>query len=1360
MPGEQLPPVVATMEGDDTGFLDMLDRDVAALRAAAGEIDSLLAGLDLGAALADSLSTANLGSLNTDQIAQGLTESAAGIGDAIGAEIGHGLESSLGPAGTVAGDEIGQGIVEGASGTGDAVAAQLTSELQGGAERAGGQAGEILAESIVGPVSLLGADISAILSQGLRAGLPQVDAQVSDLMRQLPATVDADATYAGLQIGGALAAGLAGMGGAAAAAISGALAASAIGAAEQAGQAAGTSLIAGISDGAAGGAGRAADAVGRALEARLTDKMTESGAPVGDALLAGIQAGVQSGADAAAVKISESLQPPLDEQMTLLGQVAGDAFNAGLGDATGGSGGGSGASGGAGGAIVQEFAQAETEVEQGAQDLGQKAAGSFATGWQTRHGLIPFGGKLEPDELMSMGQQPDPFVPNPAGGANSWTRASAIGAQDAAKAAWQAYGDELAGLVIPPERFLALTDSGVQRWTEEVAAQAAASGEGFVQAFADAMTMGMAGIDFEALSGPQAAALGAAMRGTITQAAAQAESAAVTSGAALGESIVTGTQEAMGELPAVAAEEGDAAGSAFGRFFSGAASGLLLPFARNPELAAAREAAAADDGDAAGNAFGRFFSGAASALLVPFARDPERAAATEEGAAEEGDAAGSAFGRFFTGAASALLIPFARNPGMAAAAVEGGSEAGAAMAAGIDEALTAGLDATEVQLAAVFESIWQQGQLMSTNLAGAMTNALAGIETETSGFTADELAQWDAFFTALEERGTAAAYQLAVTMGSLQGKDLVGSGLTSVGNPMGTTGQEAQGLASDLGGVEKAATGATAGMGLMANMMYGPLGMAAFGLMTFWPQISSMFTNSAVSASVFTQAVQQDSQAVGDNTAVVIQSTLAKSDLSGISQQLGLSQAQLIEYAAGEANVQQQVTAAYNAKQTALSATSDNEQIHSKAQLESASSAQIESQNLAGQKAALDQVTSAVAQAIQQDAANSAALLAAEQTTQIYTAAVNALGQAQLLQTQQTKMTNQATAEFGSQVLFAESSVSYMNAAMQAAVATGRESALTSAYASVGLLNLGTSQSELNAQLSASETLYTEAQAGAQAYGTALTSLNGSVNTLLGSEASFTTTLSGLTTAVKANGDSLDVNTTKGAANITAITGIATAAQAASVAVYQNDVANGNASKAYQDATDKLAQEKEAFITAADKAGLNKQAVQQLADELFKLPPSVSTTVNVDTSAATNNLDSLYSLIDQLQGAGSTLSNSLDVTAAKQAGKLGGAKASGGPVEQGVIYHVNESGAEGFFVPPANGYIIPHEQFASIGAGVGPAASSSGFASGGGGGQPQVTVHVYLDGREISAEMRAEVQGYANHNGFTGFETTASRISR
>src|SRR6185503_4959644 len=137
---------------------------------------------------------------------------------------------------------------------------------------------------------------------------------------------------------------------------------------------------------------------------------------------------------------------------------------------------------------------------------------------------------------------------------------------------------------------------------------------------------------------------------------------------------------------------------------------------------------------------------------------------------------------------------------------------------------------------------------------------------------------------------------------------------------------------------------------------------------------------------------------------------------------------------------------------------------------------------------------------------------------------------------------------------------------------------------------------QVTSSLDAVVTKYDEAKTEGNAYLQVLDALDGSTQTLLSTEAAFTTSLSGISAAVKANGTSLDVNSAKGAANITVLTGIATAADKAAAAVYQNEVNTKGSIQAYQDATTKLGQEKQAFEDAAIKAGFNRDQVKALAD--------------------------------------------------------------------------------------------------------------------------------------------------------------------
>jgi len=183
----------------------------------------------------------------------------------------------------------------------------------------------------------------------------------------------------------------------------------------------------------------------------------------------------------------------------------------------------------------------------------------------------------------------------------------------------------------------------------------------------------------------------------------------------------------------------------------------------------------------------------------------------------------------------------------------------------------------------------------------------------------------------------------------------------------------------------------------------------------------------------------------------------------------------------------------------------------------------------------------------------------------------------------------------------------------------------------VAAISLGGAQSYLNGLMGDSVSSYTLATGAAGGYQSVLTALNGTTSSLLASEAGFTIALDGVAKAAEANGHSLDVNNDKGAQNIQTFTGLADSAQKAAVAVYQNEVQTQGANKAFADANTKLEQEKNAFIAAADKAGFNKQQVQALADELFKLPSDIKVDVNANTSPAWGAVRGLLNNIDNSQ---------------------------------------------------------------------------------------------------------------------------------
>lgn len=183
-------------------------------------------------------------------------------------------------------------------------------------------------------------------------------------------------------------------------------------------------------------------------------------------------------------------------------------------------------------------------------------------------------------------------------------------------------------------------------------------------------------------------------------------------------------------------------------------------------------------------------------------------------------------------------------------------------------------------------------------------------------------------------------------------------------------------------------------------------------------------------------------------------------------------------------------------------------------------------------------------------------------------------------------------------------------------------------------LNLGDANTTLNQSLVALQDGYTLAKNAGSDYGLVLSALNDDTTTLLKSEATFTTQLDTLTKVVKGQTDSLDVNNSVGAKNITTITNIAKAAANAAQATYQNELQTKGADQAYTDANRSLATMKQRFIDAADKAGYNKQQVQALANELFKLPTNLTTTVGVvvDTTRARNGVVDLIRYIDAQTG--------------------------------------------------------------------------------------------------------------------------------
>jgi hypothetical protein len=1063
--GEQLPPVVASLEGDDTSFLDMLDRDVAAIRSAASEIEGILASLDIGAGLADSLSGADLGSLNTDEITQGLAEAMGGAGAAIAQDIGTELASEVATAGAEAGTALGEAVAEGAAGTGDTVGQELASELAPASAAAGARAGAALAEGLESTAAGAGQQAATQLSSTITAGTADLGdrlaAQISDQLRQ---GLDGQAQATMAMLAAVLAAGAAGTG-----ALAGRVAAAALGAAlstqgadvaAQAGASIGDGLAAGIGAGASGAGAGAATQVAEAIEAPLADALIQAGSAAGDALAIGISAGAADGADGLAQLISDSVQAPLESAMTQAGMAAGDALNAGI-EAVAAEGG----------------ATFVTEFESGAESRAEEAGAQAGAAWGAGFGSAALRGV----DLIESGLSTAGIPIDPA--ARAEAAAAAAAAQEAEEIAAAMDADDKF-LQEGIDNFLQLGGLALSEWLEQVQLASESAKDAFISVYE----------------------------------AVQAQLDATTA--------LTDEQQ--------------------------------------------------------------------SALdLMYFRASTEMSALQEE--------------------------------------------------------------------------------------ANALNEAINAAAAGNHGF------------------------------GSIQGVDLVAGNLSTAGEKMKSgAGSEVAGavedagaMAGELDGVATAAEGATAGVGGLASVMSGPLGMAVFAAMSFLPMLGGAFRGlgdalnptkaQLLDVQQLQQAIGGDGGTAGMTTAAFVATSSAANGLAGQAEQAGVSLETWTEAAMGNSAAQQAVTDSIGKLNQA--------QLNQKVSSDDAGSA--------SSHAALDLKGA-------QEATDSASA-----STNRYTDANQKLINSMYAEAGQVADTVRSTQAQDQATMQLAMNTQIFSATLDGAFTKMQMSAQQNSESTVALLNLGDSQSGLNMQLYNSVNAYNVASQQASGYASVLQALSGAANTLYGAEASFEGALVGLTASMKQNGDSLDANSAKGYQNAQAVKQVADAANQAAVAVYQSDVQNGNASKAYEDATTKLDSEKDAFEQAAIKAGANKTAVQQLANELFQLPKNITSNVNVNVHESM----SLTELNDKL--------NSPQL------------RASGGPVDANNAYIVGERGPE-LVTFGADGYVTPNYALRSA---MGEAGSGSGGSS------TNVTVIVQgslIHQDDLTDSLQTGALQFQNRNGYTG----------
>jgi hypothetical protein len=151
----------------------------------------------------------------------------------------------------------------------------------------------------------------------------------------------------------------------------------------------------------------------------------------------------------------------------------------------------------------------------------------------------------------------------------------------------------------------------------------------------------------------------------------------------------------------------------------------------------------------------------------------------------------------------------------------------------------------------------------------------------------------------------------------------------------------------------------------------------------------------------------------------------------------------------------------------------------------------------------------------------------------------------------------------------------------------------------------------------------------------------------------------------KAQATSLDINTQYGAQNHQMVLTEVQDAQAAAAAKVAADIKTGaSQARATNDGNALLAKSKAAIIAHAVQAGLDAKAVQAIVDAELLIPPKVTSTVTVYTSAATASLNALLTLYSQLDATAAAAGSSQKQN--RTALKSGGGpiyRAAGGAVE-------------------------------------------------------------------------------------------------
>lgn len=193
MAGEELPPVVATLEGNDASFLAMLERDIEAAKVFAADLQAALTegfgGLTVSGSQVNSEGVASAGEAIGAELSAGIVEGAAGLD--LSPEVERSLEAvpEAGlAAGSAAGEQLALGVQAAASGVGEEVAQEIGAPLTSGLAEAGASGGAALGSELVASTESVGSVLGRQISEQLRLGLDEAAQATMGVLGQINAT--------------------------------------------------------------------------------------------------------------------------------------------------------------------------------------------------------------------------------------------------------------------------------------------------------------------------------------------------------------------------------------------------------------------------------------------------------------------------------------------------------------------------------------------------------------------------------------------------------------------------------------------------------------------------------------------------------------------------------------------------------------------------------------------------------------------------------------------------------------------------------------------------------------------------------------------------------------------------------------------------------------------------------------------------------------------------------------------------------------------------------------------------------------------------------------------------------------------